>query len=68
MSCLAFLEHNWTIYMDPLMVIMMASSRSYFLDFYWYITISEPLDLMKASNWYGNVYGITLGIDIGNDP
>ena len=33
------------------MVLMMASLRSYCLEFYWDLPMKKRLDLMKASNW-----------------
>ena len=46
------LEHSWDPYMDPLMVLMMASFRGYYIDTHWDILTVECMDLMKASNWY----------------
>ena len=42
------LEHSWPIYMDPLMVLMMASLRDYCLEVHWDILMVKYLDLMKA--------------------
>ena len=45
-------EHSWDIYMDPLMVLSMASLRAYFLETHWDLLVVKCLDLMKSSNWY----------------
>ena len=37
--------------MDPLMVLMMASLRAYFLGVHWDLPMATRLALMKASNW-----------------
>ena len=43
------LEHSWAIYMDPLMVQMMAILRDYLLEVHWDLLMVKLLIMMKAS-------------------
>ena len=47
-SCLELLEHSWTLYMDHLMVMMMASLSYYGLEVHWDLLMVKCLALMKA--------------------
>ena len=42
------LEQSWYIYMDPLMVLMMAILRSPLLETHWYLIMVKLLVPMKA--------------------
>ena len=44
------LEQIWEIYIDPLIIIIMASSRDYCLGTNWYLLMVKCMALIKASN------------------
>ena len=45
------LKHSWLFLTDPVIVLMLASLRAFFLEIHLGILMGKCSDLMKAPNW-----------------